>query len=281
MSGVTDETSLTEIRVAFLGGGNMAEALVKGIIAAGMEPGQIAVSDISEARRNYLADAHGVNVCTENTDAIVGANLIILAVKPQVIDEVLMQIRDEVAEGQVVVSIAAGVTVARIQSHLYADSKVVRTMPNTPALVGEGASAITPGPGVTPGELTQVSSILSAVGQVVIVAEEQMDAVTALSGSGPAYVFTIIEALADGGVKMGLPRATAITLAAQTVLGAARMVATTGTHPAKLKDMVTSPGGTTAAGLHVLEKHAVRGALVSAVEAATKRAQELGRTDPV
>jgi len=277
MTGISEETSLTEIRIAFLGGGNMAEALIKGIVGSGMDPAQITVADISDARRSYLQDTHQVNTTAKNTAAIVGANLIVLAIKPQVIDEVLMQIRDEVAEGQVVVSIAAGVTIARIQSHLYADTKVVRTMPNTPALVGEGASAITPGPGVTGSELAQVSALFAAVGSVVPVVEEQMDAVTAVSGSGPAYIFTIIEAMADGGVNMGLSRETATTLAAQTVLGAARMVTSTGTHPAKLKVMVTSPGGTTAAGLLVLEQNGVRGSLMSAIKAATERGRELGK----
>ncbi|MBI5137561.1 MAG: pyrroline-5-carboxylate reductase [Nitrospirae bacterium] len=270
---------LTDIRIAFLGGGNMAEALIKGLLASslGVAAQRIAVSDPAAARRAYLAETYGVTPHAANKAAMKGADMVFLAVKPQVIDEVLVEIQDEVAEGQVVVSVAAGVTVARIRGHLYADSKVVRAMPNTPCLVGAGASAVTPGPGVTPEELATVSAVFGAVGSVVAVAEEQMDAVTALSGSGPAYVFLMIEALADGGVKMGLSRETATALAAQTVLGAATMVRKTGTHPAGLKDMVTSPGGTTAAGLHVLEECAVRGALMSAVEAATERSRALGR----
>ena len=266
------------IKLAFIGGGNMAEALIKGALASGMgiEPGHVSVSDKAGARRTYLADTYGINTHESNREALAGANLVVLAVKPQVIDEVLVEVQDEIGDGQVVVSVAAGVPISRLHSHLYADTKVVRAMPNTPCLVGEGASAVTPGPGVTADELNRVRELLGAVGTVVVVGEEQMDAVTALSGSGPAYVFMMIEALADGGVKMGLPRDTAITLAAQTVLGAARMVRSTGTHPAKLKDMVTSPGGTTAAGLHVLEQQAVRGALMGAVEAATLRGRELG-----
>ncbi|MFQ5508498.1 MAG: pyrroline-5-carboxylate reductase [Leptospirillia bacterium] len=269
---------MSNTTLAFIGGGNMAEALIKGVLTGGLgiEAAHVHVADPQEARRAYLAATYGATVFPDNRKAIKKASLIILAVKPQVIDEVLKEIQDEVGDGQVVVSIAAGVTIARIHSHLYADSKVVRAMPNTPCLVAEGASAITPGPGVTAKELGRVSEVLGAVGSVCVVAEEQMDAVTALSGSGPAYVFSFIESLADGGVKMGLPRDVAITLAAQTVLGAARMVLSTGTHPASLKDMVTSPGGTTSAGLHVLEKAAMRGAVIGAVEAATERARELG-----
>jgi pyrroline-5-carboxylate reductase len=265
-------------RLAFIGGGNMGEALIKGVLAggSGIAAKAIQVADPDKARRTYLADTYGVQVFDDGTQAMAGADLVILAVKPQVLDEVLVAIQDVVADGQVVVSIAAGVTIAHLHRHLYADTKVVRAMPNTPALVGEGASAITPGPGVTPEELSRVRELLASVGSVVVVNEEQMDAVTGLSGSGPAYVFALIEALADGGVKMGLPRDVATTLAAQTVLGAARMVLSTGTHPAKLKDMVTSPAGTTSAGLHVLESAGVRGAFIGAVEAATKRARQLG-----
>ncbi len=274
---MTNTVALTDVKIAFLGGGNMAEAIIKGVLASATTPAQIAVCDVDETRRAYLADTYGVTTFDDNRAAMAGAGLVIVAVKPQVIDGVLKEIQDDVAEGQVVVSIAAGVPIERIQGHLYADCKVVRVMPNTPSLVGEGATAITPGPGVHGDDLARVSAVFSAVGQVVVVAEEQMDAVTALSGSGPAYVFLMIQAMSDGGVKMGLSRDTATTLAAQTVLGAAAMVARTGTHPAKLKDMVTSPGGTTAAGLHVLESAAVRGALMSAIEAATERGRALGR----
>lgn len=268
---------MSNTKLAFIGGGNMAEALIKGVLAAGgTQKKDVTVADPLEARRTYLSDTYGVTVAEKNQQALKGANLVILAVKPQVIDAVLKEIQDDVADGQVVVSIAAGVGIERIHSHLYADSKIVRAMPNAPSMVGEGACAIAPGPGVTPEELEQVRGLFAAAGSVVVVAEEQMDAVTALSGSGPAYVFTMIEALADGGVKMGLPRESATTLAVQTVLGAARMVQDTGTHPGKLKDMVTSPGGTTSAGLHVLENAGLRGALIGAVEAAAKRARELG-----
>ena len=268
---------MSSTKLAFIGGGNMAEALIKGVLAAGdIGKSDITVSEPLAARRTYLSDTHGVTVVDDNKKALKGAALVILAVKPQVIDTVLKEIQDDVVDGQVVVSIAAGVGIERIQSHLYADSKIVRAMPNAPAMVGEGACALSPGPGVTPEELESVQGIFAATGSVVVVAEEQMDAVTALSGSGPAYVFIMIEALADGGVKMGLTRKAATTLAAQTVLGAARMVIDTGTHPAKLKDLVTSPGGTTSAGLHVLEKSGLRGALTGAVEAAAKRARELG-----
>ncbi len=268
------------VKLAFIGGGNMAEALIKGVLASGLDIAakDISVSDPQEAKRAYLTDSYGIVTHDNNKKAMTGAKLVVIAVKPQVIDGVLKEIQDEVADDQVVVSIAAGISIARIHTHLYADTKVVRAMPNTPALVGQGASAITPGPGVTKDELESVRELLASVGSVVVVGEDQMDAVTALSGSGPAYVFTVIEALADGGVKMGLPRDVATTLAAQTVAGAGSMVLSTGTHPASLRDMVTSPGGTTVAALHVLEKSGVRGAFISAVEAATKRAKELGQT---
>jgi len=264
--------------LAFIGGGNMAEALIKGVLAGenAPSPANIHVAEPKEARRAWLADTYGVTVHADNKKALKGARMVVLAVKPQIIDAVLREVQDEISDRQVVVSIAAGVPIARLQSHLYADSRVVRVMPNTPSLVGEGAAAMAPGPRVTASELEEVRALLAAVGKVVVVAEEQMDAVTALSGSGPAYVFVMIEALADGGVKMGLPRDVAMVLAAQTVLGSGRMVLQTGTHPAALKDMVTSPGGTTAAGLHVLETAGMRGAVIGAVEAACRRARELG-----
>ncbi len=268
----------TGYRLAFIGGGNMAEALIKGVLAseAPVTPEQITVGEPDASRRTYLADTYGVATTDDNGTLLARADLVFLAVKPHLVEPVLVPLQDHVTDQHLIISLAAGVPLTRLQAHLYADSKVVRVMPNTPALVGQGVSALSVGPGVTDKDLLPVQEVLGAVGLVVTVAEAQMDAVTALSGSGPAYVFTFIEALADGGVQMGLPRATAMQLAAQTVLGAAQMVRDTGTHPAQLKDMVTSPGGTTAAGLSALETGAFRGVVMAAVKAATERGRELG-----
>jgi pyrroline-5-carboxylate reductase len=200
----------------------------------------------------------------------------VLAVKPQVLDGVLKEVGAELAKA-LVVSIVAGVPISRITDACGRGGRVIRAMPNTPALVQQGMTALVIGDGVQEKDVASVRSIFESVGRVVPVEERLMDAVTGLSGSGPAYVFLIIEALADGGVKMGVPRAIAEVLAAQTVLGAAQMVLETGQHPARLKDQVASPGGTTIAGLHRLEQGGLRATLIDAVEAATKRSQELGR----
>lgn len=268
---------MVKSRIAFLGGGQMAEALIGGLLASKVsEPDSIGATDPMAARRDHLKFRFGIHVGEDNIKAVREADLVVLAVKPQALPAVLSDAGPALA-GKLVVSIAAGVTTAWIRERAAVSRGIVRAMPNTPALVREGVTALAYQADLRADDLAAVRALFEAVGSVVAVEERLMDAVTGLSGSGPAYVFVAIEALADGGVKMGLPRATAQLLAAQTVLGAARMVLERGEHPAKLKDQVASPGGTTIAGLHQLEAGGLRSCLIAAVEAAVKRSQELGR----
>ncbi len=263
--------------IAFLGGGQMAEALIGGLLAAHVgEPPSIYATDPLVGRREVLKSRFCIEVSEHNTMAVRAADMVVLAVKPQAMPTLLAEVGTALT-GKLVVSIAAGVTTAWIRERIAAPRGIVRAMPNMPALVRAGATAVAYETGLSASDVAMVQALFEAVGSVVSVEEGLMDAVTGLSGSGPAYVFVAIEALADGGVKMGLPRATAELLAAQTVLGAARMVLERGEHPARLKDQVASPGGTTIAGLHQLEAGGIRSCLMAAVEAATKRSQELGR----
>lgn len=265
-------------RLAFIGGGNMAEALLRGILSANrLQPTDILATDVRAERLAYLQATYGIGVASDNGEAVRQAETVLLAVKPQVMAPVLEGLTGAIGEKQLVVSIAAGISTAAIAEVFPKPVRVVRVMPNTPALVLEGMSVLTRGRHATPQDLETARRLFEAVGKVAIVDESLMDAVTGLSGSGPAYVFLIIEALSDAGVKVGLPRDVSLALAAQTVRGSARLVMETGKHPGELKDMVTSPGGTTIAGLHALEQGAVRAALVNAVEAATRRSQELGK----
>lgn len=253
----------------------MAEALLAGLLAAQAgDATALFATDISSERRDLIKRRFGIRVGSDNREATSWAEAVLLAVKPQSLDPVLNDIAP-VLGGRLVISIAAGVPIQRIADRVPRGTRIVRVMPNAPALVCEGISALAFGPGVTEEDVQFGRILFEAVGRVVTVAEPLMGAVTGLSGSGPAYVFLAIEALADGGVKMGLTRAVAELLAAQTVLGAARMVLETGEHPGRLKDRVASPGGTTIAGLHELERGGFRAALMAAVEAATKRSQEL------
>jgi pyrroline-5-carboxylate reductase len=264
-------------KIAFVGGGQMAEAIIGGLLAGQVcRADSLWVTDPVAARRDRLKSQFGVHVGDNNRQAVEWADVVVLAVKPQTLPEVLQEIGASLAD-RLVVSIVAGATLRSISEQASGAKKVIRAMPNTPALVREGMTALASGSGVSDGELQVVRRIFEAVGRVIPVEERLMDAVTGLSGSGPAYVFQAIEALADGGVKMGLPRQTAELLAAQTVFGAAKLVLESGEHPAKLKDRVASPGGTTIAGLHQLEQGGFRATLMGAVEAATKRSQELGR----
>lgn len=270
------EARAAALRWGFIGAGRMATALVRGMLRAGTTaPGQVAASDPDEATRAALAGETGVFVTDANPAVAQRSNVLVLAVKPQSMAQVLEELRHAVTPEHLVVSIAAGVSVATLTAGLGADRRVVRVMPNTPALLGEGASGYCLGPHARPSDEDVVRSCLVAVGRAYRVPEALMDAVTGLSGSGPAFVYVMIEALSDGGVRVGLPRDVATALAAQTVLGAARMVLETGQHPGVLKDQVTSPGGTTIAGLHALERGGVRAALMNAVEAATARSAEL------
>ena len=264
-------------KIAFLGSGNMAEALVKGLLASGTATkDEIVCAEPRAERREELRQRHGVAVTTSNVAAVKQADIVVLSVKPQVMDALLEEVAPAVDASKLVVSIAAGVPIAAIARKLGAGTRLVRTMPNTPALVGVGATALARGSHATDADLAQAVSLFEAVGTAVVVEEHHLDAVTGLSGSGPAFVFLAIEALADGGVKMGLSRNVAMALAAQTVVGAGRLVLETGDHPGKLKDQVTSPGGTAIAGVHALEAAGFRAALIAAVEAAAKRSRELG-----
>lgn len=267
---------LASHRWGFIGSGRMASALVRGMIRAGVAtPDRVVASDPYPAARDQLAREAGVVVHATNAPVIEAADMVVLAVKPQGMASVLAEIAPLLGPRHLVVSIAAGVSIATMARTLGESTRLIRVMPNTPALLGEGASAFALGPAATEADAEAVRVFLESVGRAVRVPEPQLDAVTGLSGSGPAFVYMIVEALSDGGVRAGLPRDVATTLAAQTVLGAARMVLETGLHPGALKDQVTSPGGTTIAGVQVLERAALRGALIDAVEAAARRSAEL------
>lgn len=262
----------------FIGAGQMATALAKGFVQAGFLPAdRIVASDVIPETRSRFESETGAKTLGSNAEVAAAADVLFLAVKPQQMAGVLAQLKGTVSRKHLVVSIAAGVPLKTLAS-LGNDVRLVRVMPNTPCLLGAGASAYALGGTATPEDGKLVEQMLSTVGRAVCVPEKLLDAVTGLSGSGPAYVYLIIEALSDGGVRMGLPRDVATTLAAQTVLGAARMVLETGKHPGTLKDAVTSPGGTTIAGLHALECGGLRGCLIDAVQAATLRSAELGST---
>jgi pyrroline-5-carboxylate reductase len=266
------------LRIGFLGAGRMATALARGWLSAGLvEPKNLRASDPVESARENFASVTGCPAVGENSAVVQASDVVVLAVKPQSMAGLLAEIRPQL-RSPLVVSIAAGSSIRQLQTALGTDCRLVRVMPNTPCLVGASASAYTPSPAATADDVALVDRLLNAVGKALRVPESLLDAVTGLSGSGPAYVYVIIEALADGGVRAGLPRDVAQTLAAQTVLGAAKMVLETGTHPAVLKDMVTSPGGTTIAGLHALERAGLRAALIDAVESASRRASELGKS---
>ncbi len=268
--------SLTQ-RIAFIGSGNMTEALVHGLLEAGLAGvEQLSATDTNPERCALMRDRYRIRTGATNRDAAAGSEAVVLSVEPQVLDGVLDEISPVVGGGTLVISVAAGYPIARVAGRLKAARRIVRAMPNTPSSVLAGVTAFAPGAEATGSDLDTVRMLFGSVGTVVQVEERLLDAVTGLSGSGPAYVYVAIEALADGGVKQGLPRAVAEMLAAQTLLGAARMVLETGEHPGRLKDRVTSPGGTTIAGLHELERGRLRATLISAVEAATKRSQDLG-----
>jgi len=269
---------MADERLAIIGFGKMGEALARGVLRAGVYKREaLAACDPDPERIKVAREELGIATFTTNADAVGVADIVLLAVKPQIIREVLSGIAYAGGADKLFVSIAAGVAIETIEGLLGKDSRVIRVMPNTPCLVGAGASAFAMGTNADAEDGEKVQAIFSAVGRCVKVDEKLLDAVTALSGSGPAYVFVFIEALADGGVRMGLPRSTAMELAVQTVLGAAKLVAETDTHPAKLKDDVTSPGGTTIAALHALEKGGFRAAVIDAIAAAARRSSEIGK----
>ena len=261
--------------IAFLGGGNMAEAIIKGLLREN-SAASLMIAEISAERRDYLTTTYpNIRIVENSVEAGAWGEVVILAVKPQQAVSVLTTLEQAVGAKKLIISIMAGVRTASIEEALQSGTRVVRVMPNTPALVGMGATAICPGRKATPHDLDLVETIFALTGLVVRVEEKLMDAVTGLSGSGPAYVFTFVEALSDAGVKNGLPREIAYRLAVQTVLGSARMLAEAGEHPALLREKVTSPGGTTIAALHVMENGRFRGVIMDAVDAATQRSKEL------
>lgn len=269
-------------QIAFIGGGNMTEALVSGLLKTGqVTPAQLIATDVRPERLEYLARAFSIRVSSDNVRAITGAQMTVLSVEPQILDDVLAALAPALDPETLILSVAAGYPLSRLGRILARTARLIRAMPNTPAIVGRGATALALSPDLSPQDLARATALFKSVGSVTVVEERLMDAVTGLSGSGPAYMFLIIEALADGGVNVGLPRPVAVTLAAQTVLGAATMVLETGLHPAELKDRVASPGGTTIAGLHALERGGLRAALISAVEAATQRSADLGSEPPL
>lgn len=270
---------LTQQTIALIGAGNIGRALIGGMLSAH----EFAPEQIRATRRNpaALADLQaqfpGLQTSTDNLAAVAGASVVVLAVKPQMAVEVIEQIRDAVTPETLVVSVLAGLTTDAIAAAFGQPLPVVRTMPNTPMLVDEGATAITAGAHATDDHLRIVRQMFEAVGKVEAVPEYLMDAVTGLSGSGPAYVYMVIEALTDGGVKQGIPRPVALRLAAQTVFGAAKLVIDTGKHPAILRDEVTTPGGTAIAAVADLESHGLRTMLINAVATATARSEALSK----
>ena len=271
-------TALKDKSLGFIGAGNMAEAMIRGIIQNQVVlPDRILASDLSGERREHISRTFGMETVKENRSLVNQSNVIFLAVKPQAVPQVLADMAADMGPEKLLVSIVAGVPIKTLSSGLPKGPRIVRTMPNTPMTVMEGAMAIASDSPALPEDLETVETLFRPLGSTVRIEEKLIDAVTGLSGSGPAYVFMVLEALADGGVKMGLPRDVAETLAAQTLLGSAKLFLETRMNPGQLKCMVTSPGGTTIAGIHELEKGGIRASFMNAVESATKRSIELGK----
>ena len=265
------------LAIGFLGAGQMATALAKGWHTAGLlDPARSLASDPLPTAREKFHSSTGVRSVASNTEVVATTEVLVLAVKPQTMNAALDEVRSSLTGRHLVVSIAAGITLKHLAESLGADTRLIRVMPNTPCLVSASAAGFAAGPAATQADVGLVAQLFNSVGKAFAVPEYLLDAVTGLSGSGPAFVYVLIEALADGGVRVGLPRDVALALAAQTVYGAAKMVLETGTHPAVLKDAVASPGGTTIAGLHALERAGFRAGLMDAVEAAARRSTELG-----
>ena len=265
-------------RIGFIGAGNMAEAIISGLLDSGtVAPDRIMASDVIPERLETMQTAYRIETTTDNIALVSASDILVLAVKPQVVKEVLADVSPHTNETKLMISIVAGLTVAAMSNGLGPGTRIVRTVPNTPVFVGEGMVTLASDSPASSEDFSMTEAIFSPVARIVSIGEKFMDAAIGVSGSGPAYVFLMIEALSDGGVKMGLPRPVALELAAQTLLGAAKMCLESGRHPGQLKDMVTSPGGTTIAALHKIETGGVRSALIDAVEAATRRSEELGR----
>jgi len=269
---------LKDKKISVIGTGNMGEALVSGLISSGStDPENIICTDIRENQLDSVKEKYGVATTANNLDAVKATEIIIYAVKPQIIASVLRETASGLDMSKLIISIAAGVPLAAIESCLNKKLRLIRVMPNIAAFVKESATVIAAGKNATKEDVKLAMAIFDSMGKTIFLKENiLMDAITGLSGSGPAYIFLIVEALADAGVKMGLSRQDALFLSTQTVLGAAKLLMETKEHPGKLKDMVTSPGGTAIAGIHTLEKGGLRTTLINAVEVATQRSKELG-----
>lgn len=265
-------------KIGFIGGGKMGEALAKGLIRAKLSTADsIIVSDVDNKRCQVFEEETGIKTTQDNREVTANSDVIILAVKPNIMGTILEELKNDITSEHLVVSIAAGIPLNFMESSLKEGCRTIRVMPNTPCLVGETAAGYALGKNATRDDGELVGRILNAVGKSYLLEEKYLDAVTGLSGSGPAFIYMVIEALADGGVKMGLPRDVSTELAAQTTFGAAKMVLESDTHIGELKDSVTSPGGTTIEGLHALEKGGLSNTLINAVEVATKKSKRLGR----
>ena len=273
-------TSMLDERIGLIGAGQMATALAHGFIKAGLiTADRLLASDVDEHARQRFAQATAANTTADNALVAAQSEVVFLAVKPQQMAQVAADLQGKLPADRLIVSIAAGVRLASLAEWFGPDPRIVRVMPNTPCLVGQGACAYSLGDRATVEDGALVGRLLGALGHAWQVEEKLLDAVTGLAGSGPAFVYVVVEALSDAGVKMGLPRGIATEMAARTVRGAAEMVLATGEHPAVLKDRVASPAGTTIAGLHALESAGLRAALIDAVQAATHRSMELGTRD--
>ena len=259
--------------IGFIGGGNMAEAMVKGIIQSGMK--EIMVSEPRSERCSYLEKTYNVKTTSDNNEVVKNCNIVILAVKPQNMDDVTADIAASITDDKIIVSIAAGITLSYLSSRLKT-SKIIRVMPNTPALVQEGMSVLSLCECIKDKEMSMIRGIFSSIGKVMVLPEKYMDAVTAVSGSGPAFIALFVEKMTDAGVHAGLSQDNASELTIQTLIGTARLLET-GMPPAKLREMVTSPGGTTAAGLKVFEEKGLKEIVDAVVRAAANRSKELGR----
>ena len=265
------------MKIAFIGGGNMGEAMLAAILEKGLStPEDISAGDIREERRQYLKDKYGVAVAENNVEVIGGKDVIILAVKPQNLSEVMADLKGCLEPAQLVISIIAGARINTMSQGLNHNC-IVRVMPNTPALVREGMSVISHESGIDERSLEVVKLIFSFLGRVLVLPEKLMDAVTAISGCGPAYGFSLIQAMADGGVRMGIPREEALILSAQTILGSAKMVLENESEPITLREKVTSPGGSTIEAVHILEKNGFAGIVMDAIEAAKVKSEHLGK----
>lgn len=265
-------------KIGFIGCGNMAQAMIAGIAGAGViSPEDIIVSNPSEEKLNYVKNKWGVSTTKDNTKVALHSDILVLAVKPNMYKSVIEEIKDSVSSRTIIVTIAAGISIDKVTLSFKDEVKVIRTMPNTPALVGEAMTALCASNNVTQEELKEVKKIFNSFGKTEIISENLMDVITGVSGSSPAYVYMFIEAMADGAVLQGMPREKAYKIAAQSVLGAAKMVLETGKHPGKLKDEVCSPGGTTIEAVYALEKSNFRAAVIDAVNVCTEKSKKMSK----